>query len=276
MNCRKFSVHHYPCKPIQSLRLLLQYPNCCLGEICLAIIGNSNGSRSKNKAISLYISKCTGQKTYSYFTFSYSKHFYTMRETASIIKKTPVTRKTRTNLVKLMVNKNLKEFLNKNKGSYLSDSEDLDADMEDVCNDNEVPDSTCISEVEDEGEDEIEDLLSSNLEPDTFDQIEEGKNTTHIGILHKIGKLTFFFYISTEISDVPSSLQAQDQQRSDGNDFINRDVKVPSNMFNRMETYSIRFLKLCEECSISSNSHRALVDFVNELLSDSTLSTYLF
>ncbi|CAO3645194.1 unnamed protein product [Mucor hiemalis] len=124
--------------------------------------------------------------------------------------------------------------------------------MEHVCNDNEVPDSTCISEVEDEGEDEIEDLLSSNLEPDTFDQIEE------------------------EISDVPSSLQAQDQQRSDGNDFINRDVKVPSNMFNRMETYSIRFLKLCEECSISSNSHRALVDFVNELLSDSTLSTYLF
>lgn len=49
---------------------------------------------------------------------------------------------------------------------------------------------------------------------------------------------------------------------------------MPLNLFNRIERYSIRFLKLCDECNISSNAHRDLVNFVNEMLTDTTLRKF--
>lgn len=63
-------------------------------------------------------------------------------------------------------------------------------------------------------------------------------------------------------------LNAEEEQQPNDGDFIIRDVNVPVNMFNRKQRYSIRFLELCEQCGISSNAHKDLVNFINEMLSD--------
>lgn len=63
----------------------------------------------------------------------------------------------------------------------------------------------------------------------------------------------------------------QGQFGADDNDCITRDFYIPQNRYNTMETYSIRFLKICEDCGISSNAHRTIVDFFNEVLQDEDL-----
>ncbi|KAL0582457.1 hypothetical protein ABG067_007666 [Albugo candida] len=50
--------------------------------------------------------------------------------------------------------------------------------------------------------------------------------------------------------------------------FTIRNVIVPENAFNTVQTYSIRLLKICEEMGISSNAHKAIVKFFNEAHSD--------
>lgn len=50
--------------------------------------------------------------------------------------------------------------------------------------------------------------------------------------------------------------------------FTIRNVIVPENAFNTVQTYSIRLLKICEEMGISSNAHKAIVKLFNEAHSD--------
>lgn len=50
--------------------------------------------------------------------------------------------------------------------------------------------------------------------------------------------------------------------------FTLRDVLVPENSFNIVQSYSIRLLKICEEMSISCNAHKAIVKFFNEVHAD--------
>ncbi|CAO3623086.1 unnamed protein product [Mucor hiemalis] len=69
-------------------------------------------------------------------------------------------------------------------------------------------------------------------------------------------------------SEAEPMLNAEEEQQPNDGDFIIRDVNVPVNMFNRKQRYSIRFLELCEQCGISSNAHKDLVNFINEMLSD--------
>lgn len=63
-------------------------------------------------------------------------------------------------------------------------------------------------------------------------------------------------------------LNTEKEQQPNDDDFIIRDINVPINMFNQMQRYSIRFLELCEQCSISSNAHKDIVNFFNEMWSD--------
>lgn len=186
---------------------------------------------------------------YIYIIFIHTSAFMKRTTPPTISKKTlPKTiirRQSRTTESKKQVIASLQAFvqrLEENENSISNveplpsppDSQD-DVDMEEEG----ISDSDC-NEVNDET---AEDLLdTSDIEIDFLEQ---------------------FFFCHTEVEPLtPPSGSQQGQEES----YITRDFWLPENMFNEIETYSIRLLKLCESSGISSNSHRLLVDFINEVL----------